>query len=132
MHLAEHGGAIPGCVELACEGRLIRGQWCWKARDACAMREHPREKRLPRWRADRRVAVVAGEPSALGSQAVEVGRSREAVAIGAEDVPGMVVRQNEQEIGLRFRTGVSARSRGQDKGATRDGAKAVHPYVTSI
>ena len=51
----------------------------------------PGEERLARWSTNRGVAIVSGEASALGCETIEVGGFGEAVAVGAQDIAGMVV-----------------------------------------
>ena len=58
--------------------------------------------------ADGLVAVVAGEADALAGEVVEVGCGDLLVAIGAEDVAGVVIGDDEDEI--RFAGGL----RGED------------------
>src|SRR5437016_4632089 len=64
------------------------------------MRQLARQERLPRRRADRRIAVVGAEPGALRSQTVDIRSPGHRVAVAAQDVTRMIVRQNKEKIPL--------------------------------
>ena len=64
------------------------------------MRLLARQERLPRRRADRRVAVVGAEPGALRSQTVDIRSPGHRVTVAAQDITRMIVRQDKEKIRL--------------------------------
>src|SRR5260370_32477911 len=64
------------------------------------MRQLARQERLPRRRADRRVAVVGAEPGALRSKTVDSRSPGHRVAVAAQDITRMIVRQDKEKIRL--------------------------------
>ena len=100
VHLAENRGPVAGPAELFGQGRLVGRERGAQQRHAGRVRQLAGEERLARRSTHRRVAVVRGEARGLGRQAVEVGGMGGAVAVAAHHVAGMVVGQDEQEIGL--------------------------------
>src|SRR5258708_2645255 len=100
MHLPEYRGCIAGLLKLFGDGRLVFGERSGQPRHSRRRRQLTCEETLTRWRADRRIAEVPREPDALSRERVEMRRAREPIPVRAENVPGMVVGENENEIRL--------------------------------
>jgi hypothetical protein len=100
VHFPEYGGVVPGSPQLLRERRLFVVERRLQHRHACRGGHLPRQKRLPRWRAHRLIAVVRSEPRPLRGKAVQVRRLGETVAVASEHVSGMVVGDEEEEVGL--------------------------------
>ncbi len=100
VHFAEDSGAIAGVGEQVGESASFFGERSLERCDAGGVGIESREEGLARRSADGGVAVVGGEAGAFGGEAVEIRGAGELVAGGAEDVTGVIIGDEKEEIGF--------------------------------
>lgn len=117
MHLPEDGGTVAGLLELPGESWFIECERRAEHGDSRGVRQLSGEERLARRRANRGVAMVSAETNAFPRKPVDVGGERQAVAVAAHDVTGVIVSEDEQEIRpAGFGKGQGRRGHGSDGG----------------
>ena len=118
MHLAEDGRGVTGLAKLAGQGGLVFGERSREAGDTGHVGHLSGEQALAGRRADWRVAVVVRKTRALGSEPVELRSAGRAVAVRTQDIAGMVVGEDKEEVRPPGRAGrEKRRTDGAESGA---------------
>lgn len=95
VHFAEGGSLIAFGGKEVGEGGFVFGERGFEGCDSCGVGIEAGEDGLTGGSADGGIAVVGGEAGALGSEAVEIGCLGKFVALGAEDIAGVIVGDQE-------------------------------------